>query len=52
MEKAIESDISISNVGQPVIDEVVISEVPVENVQVADSVIVDIEGDQVQGGIR
>ena len=44
MEKAIESDIRIDNVVNPVVDEV-ISEVPVENVQVSESVVIDGEVD-------
>jgi len=45
MEKAIESDIRIDNVVNPVVDEVIISEVPVENVQVSESVVIDGEVD-------
>lgn len=62
MQKTIESDIRIDNVVNPVVDEVIISEVPVEDVQVqvAESVVIDgevnphvvVKVDQVQGEIR
>ena len=63
MKKAIESDIRIDNVVNPVVEEVIISEVPVEDVpvQVAESVVIDgevnphvvvVKVDQVQGEIR
>jgi hypothetical protein len=48
MEKAIESDIRIDNVVNPVVvDEVIISEVPVEDVQVqvSESVVIENEVD-------
>jgi len=45
MEKAIESDIRIDNVVNSVVDEVIINEVPVENVQVSESVVIDVEVD-------
>lgn len=48
MEKAIESDIRIDNVVNPVVvDEVIISEVPVEDVQVqvSESVVIDSDVD-------
>lgn len=45
MEKAIESDIRIDNVVNQVVDEVVISEVPVENVPVSESIVIDGEID-------
>ena len=64
MEKAIESDINITNVVNEVVDEVAISAVPVEvvPVHVSEAVVVDVvdvvpnvvvvEVDQVQGEIR
>jgi hypothetical protein len=65
MEKAIESDISITNVVNDDVDDVAINEVPVEDVpvHVSEAVIVDVDGtvdpsvvvvevDHVQGEIR